>query len=226
MKTPSAASIVAVMSGVAFANVRAQSFIPRGPELSFITSGRSVAPCPQHTVFTNAVRGTPICNELTSGRASPTSDNTGMFLNDRERAERLRKLNVAIGRRTDPDDARDFPAEKPKDRRVDDALTSGRESPTSDDPGMFLDSRERAEEELRKLSVANSAPMDLDARNLPAEPPKDRSVIFDPPRSLPELAIEVTTAPEPASLALVATGFVGLAAYRRRRAKGKEGINN
>jgi hypothetical protein len=36
----------------------------------------------------------------------------------------------------------------------------------------------------------------------------------------------VTATPEPASLALVASGMAGLAAYRRRRAKRAEGINN
>jgi hypothetical protein len=36
----------------------------------------------------------------------------------------------------------------------------------------------------------------------------------------------VTATPEPATLALVASGMAGLAAYRRRRAKKSEGINN
>lgn len=53
-------------------------------------------------------------------------------------------------------------------------------------------------------------------------PPGDR--VIERPEEVYEAV--VTATPEPATLALVASGMAGLAAYRRRRAKKSEGINN
>jgi hypothetical protein len=176
------------MCTAAFADARAQNLIPRGPELSFIKPGRSVAACPHHTIFSNAIRGSPMCAELTGSRASPPFDYTGMFLDDRERTEKERIANQRWARPDDRDDWR---------RDIADSRSDG---------GNRTRGGGRSESAEKGRGGGGSPP----GRG----------------QSEPDYALAVTATPEPATLALVASGIIALAAFRRRRSNGHDGINN
>ena len=185
-----AAATVAVMSGVAFADARAQNFIPRGPELNYVKPGGSVMPCSTQAIFTSAIRGNPLCANVASGGESQTSGN-GLFLDQRGGAYNNRA--VALDHRNDSQKGR-------------------------------ADDHQRGRGNSRNGHADEHANNRDDLQNAPADQPDELSLALL--QAEPAASITVTATPEPGSLVLMATGLLGVAAYRRRRTKTQEGINN
>jgi hypothetical protein len=96
---------------------------------------------------------------------------------------------------------------------------------------LFLDATElhakrRVSEVAREREVERGDFKESRTETAPIEPrtetPRDEARIERPEEVYDAV---VTATPEPATLALVASGMAGLAAYRRRRTKKSEGIN-
>ena len=192
MKTRFAAATIAVMSAVAFADASAQNFIPRGPELNYVKPGGSVLPCSTHAIFTDAVRGNPLCDKAPSVGESSAFGGNDLFLDERGHSGKFRTVK------------RDHPKKDHDDQqngRADDHLKGWQKGGAADDAATDPD----------------------DWQNGPADQPEALSLAL---LQAEPAALEVTATPEPGSFVLMATGLVGVAVYRRRRAKGREGINN
>jgi hypothetical protein len=157
-----AAIAVAVMCAASFREARAQRVEPRAA-MDFVTLGNGGTQCTGRLVFEQAIRGAPLCDELTTLR--PTTLEHTFFLSERELGAKRRASEVAL-------------------------------------------EREAARGDIKETRTET--------------PPEDR--VVERPEEVYEAV--VTATPEPATLALVASGMAGLAAYRRRRAKKSEGINN
>jgi len=201
MSTRSAAAIVAVMSAVAFADARAQNFIPRGPELNFVKPGGSVLTCSTDAVFTNAVLGNPLCDKTAAGGAS--SGSTGLFLDSRSPAGKYRSADDAL--LDHPNDRENW-----QNGRADDHSKNGDWQHGRDGDHAKNQDDSQGGSAAAPAAAAGSADLIL--------APVQLNQAF--------VAAEVTSTPEPASFVLMATGLLGVAVYGRRRSKGREGINN
>ena len=199
MGTRSAAAIVAVMSALTFADAGAQNFIPRGPELNFVKPGSSVLTCSNDAVFRNAVLGNPLCDKTAAG-GSQTSGGTGLFVDGRSPAGKYRSADDALF---------DSPQERERwrnpnaDEHAKGGYGYGQNGPATDKP-------ENHGGQAGSAAAAGS----------------DDLVLALVPLNETFAAAAVTSTPEPASFVLMATGLLGVAAYGRRRSKGREGINN
>jgi len=205
MSTRSATAIVAVLSALAFVDARAQNFIPRGPELNFVRPGTGVLTCSHDVVFTNAVLGNSLCAAAVG--ESPTSGGRGLFVDGRPSVGKDRLLDEAL-------------LEHPNNR---DHWRNGRADEHANDHAGSRNGGAAGQPENQDDQPAGPAAtaatvvtaVTVDSRNLP---PVQLNPVF--------AAADVTSTPEPASVVLTATGLLGIAAYGRRRAKGRDGINN
>jgi hypothetical protein len=94
---------------------------------------------------------------------------------------------------------------------------------------LFLNERERdAKRRVAEVAFERGEVAYGDIKETRTEAAPIQPRVEAPRVERPEEVYEavVTATPEPASLALVASGLAGLAAYRKRRAKRSEGINN